>query len=195
MKKFYLLLILVFASMIFQASASENSWINYNQKYYKIRVWQEGVYRISANSLLLAGIPATADDHRTYQLFRNGQEQYIFIYDENGNNHIDPPNDYIEFYGQKNDGSLDSNLYKDRSWQPNTNFSLFTDTAVYFLTANTSLVNRRMIPDADTTYSSYNPSPYFIRESYREETVNYNAGTTISGSTEIEYTEAEGWMD
>nr|WP_210466037.1 C25 family cysteine peptidase [Rufibacter roseolus] len=43
--------------------------------------------------------------------------------------------DFIEFYGEKNDGALDRELYKDPSANHiNPYYSLYTDTAAYFLT-------------------------------------------------------------
>src|SRR5690349_19187205 len=105
MKQLYLFLsCLIFSISVF--AQNENAWINYSQTYYKIKVTQEGIYRIPTNSLLFAGIPVTGMDHRNIQLFHNGQEQYIYIYDANNNLHLDN-GDYIEFYGVRNDGSLD----------------------------------------------------------------------------------------
>ena len=45
-------------------------------------------------------------------------------------------NDYIEFWGERNDGKPDKNLYRDTSYQLSDSFSLHTDTATYFLTVN-----------------------------------------------------------
>ncbi len=195
MKKIYLLLLTFMICAGAEAQTYENSWINYSQTYYKIKVWQEGIFRVPTNTMLFAGIPVTTIDHRNIQLFHNGIEQYVYIYDQNGDNRING-NDFIEFYGQRNDGSLDAKMYQDPSWQPNPNFSLFTDTSVYFLTFNNSTTNKRVTLDTDTNYASYpSSSPYFIKESYKEETNSYNAGTTIGGGTDIDYTEAEGWMN
>ncbi|MCX6291286.1 MAG: C25 family cysteine peptidase [Bacteroidetes bacterium] len=194
MKRLYLFLIAAFIGTGTQAQPSENSWINYSQSYYKIKVWQDGVYRLQANTMMFAGIPVSVLDHRNIQIFHNGQEQYLYVYDQNGDHHING-NDYIEFYGQRNDGSLDAKMYRDPDWQPNANFSLFTDTSVYFLTYNSSLLNKRFTVRTDTAYTSYNSANYFIKNSYKEETGYYNAGTTYGGGTEVDYTESEGWVD
>jgi hypothetical protein len=93
MKRFYLLVFILLIGAGAMAQPYENSWINYSQQYFKIKVWQEGIFRISTNDLLLAGIPAPAIDNRNIQIFHNGQEQYIYIYDQNSNLHIDG-NDY-----------------------------------------------------------------------------------------------------
>ncbi len=195
MKRLYTLLIILFICSGSNAQTYENSWINYSQSYYRIKVWQDGLYRIPTNTLLFSGIPVTGIDCRNIQIFHNGQEQYIYLFDQNGNNHLDA-GDYIEFYAQHNDGSLDTKMYLDPSWQPNANFSLYTDTSIYFLTFNNSLVNNRVTVVTDTNYAVQTPANYFIKDSYKEETSTYNAGTTNNfGATDIDYTEAEGWMD
>ena len=195
MKRLYILLVILFSTFSVRSQTYENSWINYSQNYYKIKIAQEGIYRIPVSTLLFAGIPVTGMDHRTMQLFHNGQEQYIYIYDQNGNFQLDG-SDYVEFYGQRNDGSLDTKLYRDSTWQPNVNYSLFTDTSIYFLTFNTSLANRRITLMTDTNYNVLSPAGYFTKESYKEETNSYNEGATNTyNATEIDYTETEGWED
>src|SRR4051812_42653206 len=101
-------LLLLFCLLHFSHAFSqtfENSWINFGQRYFKVKVWQTGLYRISASSLQNNGISTSFpfNDPRRIQLFYKGQEQYIHIHDENNNNIWDGP-DYIEFFGQKNDG-------------------------------------------------------------------------------------------
>src|SRR3954462_14335219 len=88
-----------------------NEWINFSQQYYKMPVSSNGIYRLDLNTLSSAGIPISGIDARNFQIFYRGQEQFIYVQDNNNNNSLDG-NDYIEFYGQKNDGSLDATLYK-----------------------------------------------------------------------------------
>ncbi len=192
MKRLYTLLLIMLSTWsITNAQPYENSWINYSQTYYKIKVWQEGIYRLKTNELLFSGIPVSSIDNRNIQLFRNGVEQYVYVYDQNGDHTLNG-NDYIEFYGERNDGRLDTRMYKDTTWQPNVNYSLFTDTSVYFLTYNNSLLNKRLTVVIDTTYTGYTASNYFIRDSYREDATRYNEGYQ---NPDIDYTETEGWMD
>ncbi|HRH66057.1 MAG TPA: C25 family cysteine peptidase [Bacteroidia bacterium] len=186
-----------FASFLW-AQPYENSWINNSQPYYKIKISQEGIYRINQQTLLFAGVQVTGSDPRKIQLFHNGIEQYIYIEGENDGQFN--PSDFIEFYGEKNDGNLDSKLYADPSWQPTPSYSLFTDTSVYFLTISNSTNGKRLTQVNDNNYAAYSPAPYFIKESYQDPAtqsqsgryVGYNRG--MSGSS-IEYTESEGWCD
>lgn len=194
MKKIFTFFLLsAFAIPVF-SQVYENNWINYSQQYYKVKVSQEGIHRISQSALLFSGIPITAINHRKLQIWHNGEEQYIYVYDQNQNDTING-NDFIEFYADKNDGTFDTQLYQDPQWQPNPNNSLYNDTAVYFLTWNNSLSNRRFTESNDTSYSSFTPASYFIKHSYLEDKNTYIAGRTNSyGGTDIDFIEAEGWM-
>ena len=44
--------------------------------------------------------------------------------------------DYIEFWGEMNDGKPDNILYRNPDYQLNDKWSLETDTAAFFLTVN-----------------------------------------------------------
>jgi hypothetical protein len=200
MKKILLLLLSVISYGLITAQPYENSWIRYNQEYYKIKVPSDGLYRVSQQALLMGGMSVTDPnfDPRKLQLFHNGIEEYIFIQGEN-DGHFDA-GDFLEFYGQKNDGTLDRQLYSDTSWQPVQSVSLFNDTSVYFLTYNPLANGRRVTEVNDTTFGSYSASPYFIKNTYLEakdipnphsnNIYGYNRGYN---SNSIEYTESEGW--
>jgi len=172
-----------------------NEWINFSQKYYKIPVTQNGIYHLDSLTLANAGIQNV--NPKNFQLFFRGQEQYIYIKGETDN--VFNLSDYIEFYGQKNDGSLDSVLYKGDLFnkpvrQPNPYYSLFNDTSMYFLTWNGSTNNKRMIDSADTNYSSFNQTPYFMKEEIIENHTNYYSGYyTTTDINFPEYHEVEGW--
>ena len=122
---------ILFACCVMSAAAQVgNEWIHYDRPYLKIPVGRDGVYRISHSALQLAGL-STARDPKLLQLFHRGKEQAIHVQGEgDGVFHI---SDYIEFYGRKNDGALDSTLYQVTSHQPHTLYSLYSDTTSYFL--------------------------------------------------------------
>src|ERR1043166_7877296 len=115
------------------------------------------------NALQQAGMPVNGIDPRRLQLFRNGQEQVVFVQGESDG--VFNASDYVEFYADKNDGSLDAPLYRSAAEQPSTYYSLFTDTAYYFLTLlpDTSVIQpKRFSPFADFSYSAYTPESFFI---------------------------------
>ena len=175
-----------------------NEWINFSgtQKYYKIPVAQNGVYRIDSLTLAHAGI-TNVDPHQ-FQLFFRGQEQYIYIKGEADG--VFNASDYIEFYGQKNDGSLDSILYKGDFYiqpvrQSNPYYSLFSDTSAYFLTWNNATPHNRItLLSSDTTYSAFLPTNYFMKQETIENNVQYFYGRFTSSKVSFpQYEETEGW--
>lgn len=108
-----------------------NEWINYEQTYYKIKVADNGVYKISYTSLLNAGIPVGVITASQFQVYHLGKEIPIYISSKT----ILSSEDYIEFYGQKNRSELDRFLFKDPDNEMlNPEYSLFNDTSAYFLT-------------------------------------------------------------
>ncbi|NLF43843.1 MAG: hypothetical protein GX587_14210 [Bacteroidales bacterium] len=192
-------LIIAFALVVlpfFQAYSQSigNEWINHTQYYYKLQVVEEGVYRIPYNVMANAGIPLGTFDPRSFQVFRQGVEQAIFVQNEQSGTFL--PGDYIEFYGKANDGLLDENLYKGAENHPNPNYSLFNDTATYFITWNNSLNNKRINLETDVDFDPYTPLPYFYFESLQNYKNAYFAGeTNLYGVTDPEYVPTEGWFD
>lgn len=113
-----------------------NEWINYSQPYYKISVAQPGIYRLSAAKLFAAGVPAGTDP-ALVRIYHRGVEQAIAV--SAGADGTLDAGDFLEFYGQRNDGSQDAGLYQPQSAQPHQYYNLYSDTTAYFLTiANSS---------------------------------------------------------
>lgn len=171
-----------------------NEWINYSQKYYKIKVVQDGVYRISYSTLASAGTPLQIFDPRQFQIFANGVEQYIYVKGENDG--VFNQSDYIEFYGKRNRGELDAGVYFDPSDMPNPDYSLFNDTAIYYLTWNSSITNRRLNPETDKNFVGYTGQTFIWYNSRVNYTLRYfNGKTDVNGITDSRYTKCEGWFD
>jgi hypothetical protein len=121
---------------------SLQSWINFNQSYYKIKTGQDGIYRISYSDLQQAGFPVEQVDPRRIQLFHRGVEQAIFV--EGQLDARFDPQDFIEFYGKRNDGTLDAYLYVSEEAQPHTYYNLYSDSTAFFLTWSLTQNGRRM---------------------------------------------------
>ncbi len=123
-----------------------NEWIEnegYNKKYYKIRVTQDGIYRVSNSTLQAAGITGLAGDDLI--LYHDGEAVPIFT----STSGVFGGSDYFEFYGERNEGETEGDIYLDPLFQPHPYRSLFNDTAVYFLTLNNSPVNPGTKPRFD----------------------------------------------
>ena len=157
-RKTFTILSLLFVSLA-QAQLN-NSWIDYNKTYYKFKVASDGLCRIPQSTL--AANPALANVNADYfQLWRNGSQVRLFTTISNA-----PlsPNDFIEFWGEMNDGKADKQLYLNPDFQLADKYSLETDTAAYFLTVNTTTSNLRFISANNTAPSTAIPDPYFMRD-------------------------------
>ncbi len=156
MRKFCLILISCFICYIAVAQQYYNEWIDYSKTYYKFKIAKTGLYRINQQNLPVALQTEPAEQ---FQLWRNGKEIAIYTSITSG---VLPADGYIEFWGEKNDGKPDKNLYKDPNNQLSDRLSLETDTAAYFLTVNTG-INQRITDDANNVNGNTLPAdPYFI---------------------------------
>ncbi|MFN5795800.1 MAG: hypothetical protein ACK455_13420, partial [Bacteroidota bacterium] len=141
-----------------------NSWINYSQKYYKIKVWRDSIYRITPQALTNAGIDLSTIHPKNFQVFARGREIPIYVYGENDNDGIFNNNDFIEFYGERNTGWADSLVYDLPENILNTNVSLFNDTLIYYFTYNNSLSNRRVETFYQSDFTNYPTRNYVIAQ-------------------------------
>ena len=147
-----------------------NSWIDYNKQYFKVKVAEDGVYRIDfttfAKALDNAGVDTTNVVRRQdLQIFGRGVELYIHV-EGSGPNIFKW--DYIEFYGEKNTGWLDTAFYDTPNAHANPEISLFTDTATYYLTWDATTSNRRLQTLNNLNFSGQTTADYFMYESRRD---------------------------
>ncbi|UPT67041.1 MAG: C25 family cysteine peptidase [Sphingobacteriales bacterium JAD_PAG50586_3] len=162
MKKFYHLVFLLLLTLSAAAQPYGNEWINYSQQYYKFPITKAGVYRIDSTALAQAGINTFGLNPANFQVFGRSQELKVFVNGEvDGNFNT---GDYIEFYAEGNDGWLDSLIYAPGQKQANPYWSLFTDTAYYYLSWNTTGGNQRMNSIAWQAGNGLPVTSYFIRE-------------------------------
>ena len=155
MKIYYKLLIPLFVGFAFTAKAQMtierdslfgNEWIDYAKTYFRIPIAADGVYRLSTASLTAAGVPASVAGSR-FQIFLRGSE--IPIYTSTSASF--GGSDFIEFYGRKNRGEMDSLMYaKGEDAMLNPEASMYNDTVHYFLTWNTTGVNKRFAEQPNT---------------------------------------------
>ena len=98
-----------------------NSWIDYNKTYYKFKIDKDSLYRIPQAVLQAAGLGSTPAQN--FQLWRNGSEVRIYT---SVSTCVLGAADYIEFWGEMNDGKPDKNLYRNTDYQLDDKYSLFT---------------------------------------------------------------------
>jgi Peptidase family C25 len=157
MRKIFTLLLILVTGRAF-AQPYNNEWIDFSKTYYKFKVTADGLYRIPSSVLTTAGLSAA--DAKDFQLFHNGVEVPVYTSVASG-----PmgPSDYIEFWGQKNDGKADKPLYRNPAYQHTDKVSLQSDTSVYFLTLNPSgLPIHYNTVSNDTSTNVLPVEPYFM---------------------------------
>ena len=189
MKKILIAVLLLIA---FKAKSQlNNSWIDYNKTYYKFLLDKDQLYRIPQSTLAAAGLGAVNADY--FQLWRNGEQ--VRLYTSVSNAPLGT-SDYIEFWGEMNDGKPDKALYQKADFQLNERFSLETDTVAYFITVNPAGGNLRLLQSINSAPSLATPDPYFMRsiDSFYRRVLNRGfanqVGEYVYSSV---YDAGEGW--
>jgi hypothetical protein len=192
MKKILLGLLLTWGFLA-EAQVYNNEWIDYSKTYYKFKVGQTGLHRISDTLLANMGLGNTPAEN--FQLWRNGVQVPIYTSQATG---IFSATDYIEFFGRMNDGKPDRQLYRDPSYLLSDKWSLETDTAAYFLTVNSnSASNLRVSSGANNVAANtLPPDPYFMYTAGKYFNDQINAGYAVNVGDYLysaSYDKAEGW--
>lgn len=193
MKHFILFFILFFSlnSIIGQAPYG-NEWIDATKPHYKIALTQSKLYRIPYSTLQSIAPEIANANSNEICIFNNGVKIPIFI----SWNTSASSNDYIEFYGEVKDGTVDNKLFKNPDFNLNPIQSYFLDSNYYFLTLrnNNEYIQNSSI---DTTniglISSYCVRKEFVgfRNSFQDGRRFYYSAVDYVVSPE--YDEGEGW--
>ncbi len=176
-KRHILLFLIIWSAFRPDASLAQpygNEWIRFDQVYYKIPVAKDGMYRLTYDDLASAGFPVTGVNPARIQIFHRGTEQAIYI--EGQSDGRFDPGDFIEFYGLRNDGTLDTELYRTPEAQPHRYINIFSDTTVYFLTWSSVSDGLRMAFFQEDNTSGLPAEPYQLEENINLYTGNYAAG-------------------
>jgi len=172
-------------------SQLNNSWIDYSKTYYKFKLTSDAFCRIYQPALAAVGLNNTPAQN--FQLWRNGKEVRLYTSVASG---ILGATDFIEFWGEANDGRPDKTLYRDTTSQLDDKYSLFSDTASFYLTVNTG-ANLRYLQSANPVASNVLPADaYFMRRVEQHYKSQINPGyaailgeSVYSSSFDI----GEGW--
>ncbi len=155
-----ILLTAILPCAIFFAAAAQygNEWIDFSKTYYKFKLTEDGVYRIPASTLAAAGLGAIQGSD--FRLYRLGSEVAIYTSTDG----VFGGGDYIEFVGRRNRGELDRALYEDPdAEQLNPEYSMFTDSAAYFLTWDDSGGGKRLTGIMNDLSNPPAPEPYYMQ--------------------------------
>ncbi|MGB4841099.1 MAG: hypothetical protein WBP08_18975, partial [Saprospiraceae bacterium] len=156
-----LLFVYLFGIKSFGQNKYGNEWIEPSKTYYKIKVAENGIYKVTYEELVSVGFNKGQVFGSALKLINFGQEQSIYV---SGNTF--GPGSWFEFYGQKNTIGLDTFLYSD--WKKdllNPDYSLVNDTNTYFLTLSPETSNlRHTLVNPDYNNITLTPFPYYLHE-------------------------------
>lgn len=169
-----------------------NEWIDYSQRYYSFKIYEDGVYRLDYSFLAAAGVPVGSIAPDNFQVFGFEKEQDIWI--EGGEDGSFDPGDFIVFYAKKNTTWLDSLLFDEPDEVTNRYYPLYNDTINYFLSWNNEVDNQRITAEVDTDFGAYTSRAYYMRKVYKSSHNYYNEGYKVAGLSHSNYSAGEGWL-
>ena len=188
-----LLTVLLLGICLVGKAQYNNECIDYNKTYYKFHVGgNNGLHQITQSVLNTAGLGSVPAEQ--FQLWKNGVEIPIFTSVPSG---IMGTGDYIEFYGQLNDGKTDARLSRDPSLHLSDRWSLLSDSSTYFLTVNSAGGNKRLVNNVNNVAANVlAPEPYFIHTMFGNTKTRINAGVAAVIGEYVyssSYDIGEGW--
>jgi hypothetical protein len=186
------ILFLILGLLFFNDGFTQTEWIDFNQTYYKIQTASDGIHRINFTSLSASGINPNVIDPRNIKIFHRGEEVAIFVQGEQDGRF--DPTDFIDFYGKRNDATLDAKFFKDPSHVGNIVYNTHSDTTAFFMAITPGNPGKRMAnrpsPAAGVglrdVYQGVRQTVYF--ENYNL-SYSYNPGVRLS-----DFEEGQGWM-
>jgi hypothetical protein len=190
LQKLFFATLLLFCEIKSNAQDFGDSWINFDQTYYKIPVAREGIYKITPEFLQKNKVgPEFFASNSQLQIWHRGVQQAITVVSSGDSLKT---GDYILFYGTKNDGTQDAQLYFPKTDFYNQHTNLFSDTTAYFLTLSKKSTSKR-VPTLNSS-NFENSTDYFIKDSIQNSFEFYwNLGYEGSHPTQTLFTPSEGW--
>ncbi|HTN22114.1 MAG TPA: C25 family cysteine peptidase [Pelobium sp.] len=194
MRKYFLLITILFVLICSKSYAQTygNEWINFTQKYVKIKISEEGIYKITYNDIINSGFQTGNFNPLKFKIFTKGIEIPLYITGTDDGSF--DKGDLIYFYGNKNDASLDKVLYKNPNDLPNPDVNLYENENYYFLTySNTEDGKRYTVNNESNT--NLTPEPFLVAKERINLSTNYYPGEYILDAMSLsEYTEGEGYL-
>ena len=178
--------------MCLPSLAQDSPWFRYDLTYYKIQTAADGIYRIPAASLTVLGIPLKRIDPRNLRLYHRGKEVAVWVAGEEDGRF--DSEDYLDFLGLKNDGTLDQKLYREGLALPNPYTNTHSDTTAFFLAYTPAERGKRMELRAQPG-ATLSPASSFRKEDLQVFSNNYSLGKSQRwGLRSTAFEEGEGWM-
>ena len=169
-----------------------NEWIQTGQKYLKVSVNQAGIYRLGYADIKAADPSFLQTNPVNWQLFFRGSPVAIRVVGQQDG--VFNEQDYVEFYGEGNDGSQDSLLYRPRQ-RLHPYQTLFSDKSAYFLTNSPTLGGKRM-PELNLSTQGLSPVAFHVEETVQAFTTEYTFNNLKSLEPYLQqsyFEPGEGW--
>lgn len=185
-------LLLIFLFIISHSLFSQQvPWYSYDQTYYKIQTAEDGIHRITAAALRESGINLETINPSRIQMFHRGEEVAIYVSGESDGKFDE--GDVIDFFGLRNDGTLDRLVYESPTI-PNPFYNTHTDTTAFFLTIASEKKGKRMnvrpVPEANLNEAkSYSTESLQVFSEQYSLGISYDYGFRLS-----QYEKGQGWM-
>lgn len=190
MNRKFILVLFYFISTCF--GFAQANWIDFEKAYYKIPTSHDGIHRISFTTLSASGIDPNTFDPRNVRVYHRGKEIAVSISGEQDGRF--DFGDFIEFFGKRNDGSLDAKLYSDPSFVGNALYNTHNDSTAFFMTITPGIAGKRMATGANPVANLPIPDSY-QSEYLRVFSDQYNLSWSYNPGTRLaEFEEGQGWM-
>ena len=190
--RFFSFFLLFCLGLCLPSPAQDSPWFRYDLTYYKIQTAADGIYSIPAASLTVLGIPLKRIDPRCLRLYHRGKEVAVWVAGEE-DGRLDAQ-DYLDFFGVKNDGTLDQKLYREGLALPNPYTNTYSDTTAFFLAYTPAERGKRMELRAQPG-ATLSPASSFRKEEVQVFSDNYSLGKSQRwGLRSTAFDDGEGWM-
>jgi hypothetical protein len=189
LKSISILVLLLFTFSAFSqmkvgsALLNGSEWIDYSKEYFKIKVGEDGIYRVNKSVLEANGFWKSGMDVNKVVLYNFGKQTPIYVSSADFGS-----SDYLLFYGEKNKIGLDSFLYDDKKEILNENVSLFSDTSIYYLVYQPEVETALRYKEVKPNYGANTlaPTPYYMHTAHTDFMDRFYK-PTIPGSTNFQF--------
>ena len=107
-----------------------NEWIDYSTTHVKLTVEQEGMYKVSYDELISAGLTAGQIQGGDLQIHSMGRQQPLHV----STSGTWGSGDYLVFHGEGQKGELDAHLFEDPTVEHlNPEYSIYSDARAYYI--------------------------------------------------------------
>ncbi|ANQ50080.1 hypothetical protein MY04_2711 [Flammeovirga sp. MY04] len=184
---FILITLFFFSQNIYSQTPELDSWREKTRStvFYKMEVRERGIYRVSSDILQAAGYPVSSVNPDDIRIYRRGVE--IAIHVVKSGNQLN----YVEFYGDRNDGGSDADFFLDPNDHINPYEPIYSRTAVYFISAgdvpSETTPPKRIATSTYTNAGATIPTNHYYTETYRGVPVNGSPVQVPFGSLRTSY--------